>query len=240
MPPVPATPQGTAPSIRSEARIAITIPAFQAGPSVADVVARSRRVLPDVLVVDDGSEDGTGGAAREAGAEVITFETNRGKGAALAAAFEHLARRGFEAVVTLDADGQHLPEQVPVLVEAFRGGADLVLGTRDHLFDQMYWVRRLSNTLSSAAISFAAGQRLHDIQTGFRIYSRRLIESVPLVEPRFEAESAIVVRAARRGFTVAAVPVDMGNPDGRLTSHYRPLVDSLRIARAVIRARFDP
>jgi len=117
--------------------------------------------------------------------------------------------------------------------------ADLVLGTRDHLYEQMSSVRRTSNRLSSRAISWAAGQPLTDIQTGFRIYSKRLIESVGFPEPRFQAESAVVVRAARRGFRILSVPVQLGFADGRTTSHYRPLVDSLRIAVAVTRARFD-
>jgi hypothetical protein len=140
-------------------------------------------------------------------------------------------------VVTLDADGQHLPSEIPVLLHEFRKGADLVLGTRDHLFSQMSRGRSTSNRLSSIAISFAAGTRLPDIQTGFRVYSRHLFDSVPFLGSRFEAESAVVVRAARRGLRIRSVQVRMGAPDGRTTSHYRPLIDSLRIAAAVTRAR---
>jgi len=141
-------------------------------------------------------------------------------------------------VVTLDADGQHLPEEIPKLLAAAAQG-DLVLGVRDHLFGEMSAIRRLSNRLSSKVISFAAGQYLSDIQTGFRLYSKRLIDAVGFPEARFEAESAVVVRAARRGFTVVTVPVRLGFTDGRTTSHYRPLVDSFRIAGAVARARLE-
>ena len=88
-----------------------------------------------------------------------------------------------------------------------------------------------------ASSPFAAGVRLADIQTGFRIYSRCLLEATGFPEDRFEAESAVVVRAARRGFRIATVPVELGFADGRSTSHYRPVIDSLRIAEAVIRAR---
>jgi len=218
-------------------RVAAAIPAYQAAPSVGAVVAGVLRLLPEVLVVDDGSTDGTAAAARAAGARVVSLPENRGKGAALAAAFRDLFGRGFTAVVTLDADGQHLPEEIPKLLAAAAGGADLVLGVRDHLFAQMSGLRRASNRVSSAAISFVAGQRLRDIQTGFRVYSRRLVEAVGFPESRFEAESAVVVRAARRGFRVVTVPVRLGFADGRTTSHYRPLLDSWRIARAVLRAR---
>jgi glycosyltransferase involved in cell wall biosynthesis len=219
-------------------RIAAVIPAYQAAPSVGAVVAGMLRLLPDVLVIDDGSTDGTADAARQAGARVISLPCNQGKGRALAAAFDDLFGRGCTAVVTLDADGQHLPEEVPKLL-ALAGEADLVLGIRDHLFAGMSSVRRAANRISSSAISFAAGRRLSDVQTGFRLYRRELIAAVGFPEARFEAESAVVVRAARRGFRIASVPIHLGFADGRTTSHYRPMVDSLRIAGAVLRARWQ-
>jgi hypothetical protein len=99
-------------------------------------------------------------------------------------------------------------------------------------------VRRFSNRLSSRAISLAAGRPISDVQTGFRLYTRALIERTGFPEPRFEAESAVVVRAVRLGLRVATTPVRLGHADGRATSHYRPIADSLRIASAVTRARF--
>ena len=222
----------------ADTRVAAAIPAFNAAPSLGEVVRGTRAVVPDVLVVDDGSADSTAEVARAAGARVLVQPENRGKGAALALAFRTLFADGCGGVVTLDADGQHLPEEIPKLLAAAGGGADLVLGVRDHLFGEMSPLRRAGNRLSSRAISFAAGQPLCDIQTGFRYYSRRLIEAVGFPEGRFEAESAVVVRAARCGFRVECVPVRLGFADGRTSSHYRPLLDSLRIAGAVTRARF--
>ena len=219
-------------------RVAAAIPAYDAAHSVGSVVARTRAVIEDVLVIDDGSIDGTAVAARAAGAEVYVFPENRGKGAALRAAFGILFSRGFAAVVTIDADGQHLPEETPRLLAA-APGADLVLGTRDHLFAEMGAVRRLSNRLSSRAISWAAGQAISDVQTGFRLYTRQVIDRTGFPEPGFEAESAVLVRAVRLGLRVTTTPVRLGHADGRGTSHYRPVLDSLRIAAGVLRARFS-
>ena len=220
-------------------RVAAVIPAYQAEPSVGDVVRRTLEHISTVLAIDDGSTDGTAEVARQAGAEVISQGHNQGKGRALWTAFQRLFGQGFDAVVTLDADGQHLPEEIPKLYAGAETGLDLVLGTRSHLFGEMSKLRKTSNRLSSRAISILAGEPLDDIQTGFRLYRRRLVEGTGFPEARFEAESAVIVRAVRRGFRVDAVPVELGFADGRTTSHFRPLIDSVRIALAVIRARCE-
>ena len=220
-------------------RVAAVIPAFQAEPWIGQVASLTLEIVPHVLVVSDGSVDGTADRARETGSEVMVLPFNQGKGAALRHAFGSLFRRGFEAAVTLDADGQHVPGDIPKLIDAWLHGADLVLGSRDHAFADMCRLRRMSNRISSRLISIAAGRRVADVQTGFRIYSRNLIEATGFPESRFDAESAVVVRAARLGFRITAVPISLNYTDGRTTSHYRPFVDSVRIARSVMRARLE-
>jgi glycosyltransferase involved in cell wall biosynthesis len=221
------------------ARVAVAIPAFEAAWSVGSVVRRAVAMGVEVVVVDDGSRDSTGDAARACGVTVLTNDVNRGKGRALKVAFDHLFARGYDAVVTIDADGQHPPEEMSKLLTPWREGADLVLGTRAHLYAEMGRVRRASNGTSSWLISHVAGATLPDCQTGYRLYTRGLIEAIGFPEPRFEAESAVLVRAVRQGFRVVGVPVRLDEADGRATSHYRPIVDSLRIASAVTRARFE-
>lgn len=220
-------------------RYAVAIPALDAAQTIAAVIRRTLAMGAEVLVVDDGSRDGTGDVARACGVTVLTHPVNLGKGRALKTAFDHLFSRGLDAVVTIDADGQHPPEEMPKVLAPWRDGADLVLGTRDHLYAAMSRVRRASNGTSSWLISHVAGAELPDCQTGYRVYARRLIDTIGFPEPRFEAESAVLVRAVRAGFRVVGVPVRLDKADGRATSHYRPVVDSLRIAGAVARARFE-
>lgn len=220
--------------------VAVTIPAYQAARWVEPVITGVLAQRGAVLVIDDGSTDGTGDVARRAGAEVVRVPENRGKGHALRLAFKTLFDRGAEAVVTLDADGQHMPTEIPKLIDTWATSrAQLVLGTRDHLYAGMSPLRRFANTLSSRIISAVAGRTMLDIQTGFRLYSRELIDAVGFPEPRFEAESAVVVRTLRSGMAIATVPIELAVVDGRQSSHYRPLVDSGRIARAVASARFE-
>ncbi|MEO1085323.1 MAG: glycosyltransferase family 2 protein, partial [Acidobacteriota bacterium] len=220
--------------------VAVAIPAYQAARWIEPVITGVIAQRGAVLVIDDGSSDGTGDVAARAGAEVVRVPENRGKGHALRLAFKTLFGRGAEAVVTLDADGQHMPTEIPKLIDTWASSrAHLVLGTRDHLYAGMSTVRRFANTFSSRLISAVAGRTMLDIQTGFRLYSRELIDVVGFPEPRFEAESAVVVRTLRRGLEIATVPIELAVVDGRQSSHYRPLVDSGRIARAVAAARFE-
>src|ERR1700751_1829800 len=114
--------------------VAVVIPAYQAPATIRDVVAGVRRTVPDatVYVVDDGSTDGTGAAGRERGAVVLVHRHNHGKGAALRTGIERALADGAAVIVTLDADGQHPPEEIPRLVAPVRSGdAELVLGARD-------------------------------------------------------------------------------------------------------------
>ncbi len=219
--------------------IAVLIPALNAAGSIAAVVRESRAILGPVLVVDDGSFDGTGAAALDAGAAVIRHPVNRGKGAALKTGFAWAMENGFDGVITLDADGQHLPAEIAKIVEAEREtGADLVIGGRAHLFDQMLPRRRMANRFSAWTIAKASRTSVTDSQSGFRYYSARLIRTLELRSDGFDLESEVIVRAGLRGFQVVTTPIELGFVDGIATSHYKPLVDTLRIAWTVARARF--
>jgi glycosyltransferase involved in cell wall biosynthesis len=156
--------------------IVAVIPAYEEAPRVGAVVAGANAQLP-VLVVDDGSTDGTAAVAEAAGATVLRQRPNQGKGAALRAGFRWALDHDFEAALTLDADGQHDPAEIPALLAArARTGADLIIGRRD--FGRMPPIRQLSNRLGGLAFSWAVGRRIPDNQSGYRLVSRRLMEAM--------------------------------------------------------------
>jgi len=217
----------------------VIIPALNAERSIAAVVRDCRAMNDDVLVVDDGSADRTAEIAREAGARVASHSINRGKGAALKTGFAYALEHGFDVVVTLDADGQHLPREIPKFLAArAESGADLIIGGRAHLFGQMLPRRRLANRFSARCIAFASKTNVTDSQSGFRLYSVDLLRAARLRSDGFAMESEVIVRAGLGGFKIITIPIDLGFVDGQSTSHYKPLMDTIRIAWTVIRARY--
>ena len=224
-------------------RCAVIIPALNAERTLRQVVVDASAQLEPVVVIDDGSRDATGDVARAAGASVIRHEVNRGKGGALKTGFRWAMENGFDGVITLDADGQHLASEIPkFLRERERTDADprpdLIIGGRSHLFGEMLPRRRTANRFSAACIAWASGVPITDSQSGFRFYSGNLIRSLELRTNGFDMESEVIVRAGRRGLAIVTIPIDLGFVDGLATSHYKPLKDTLRIAWTVTRARF--
>ncbi|MHB0972526.1 MAG: glycosyltransferase family 2 protein [Thermoanaerobaculia bacterium] len=217
-------------------RIAILIPALDAASSVGNVVEESLRYMPDVIVVNDGSTDRTSEVAREAGAVVLDHPKNLGKGGALKTGFRYALEHGFDAVISIDADGQHLPAEIPRFVAAWKEtGADLIIGSRSHLFAQMLARRRMANQFSAAAISTASSLPISDSQSGFRLYSARLLKNVTINADGFDAESEVIVLAGKCGLRVVQIPIELGFVNGITTSHYRPVADTVKIAWTVFR-----
>jgi glycosyltransferase involved in cell wall biosynthesis len=217
--------------------LAVLIPAYNCAATIAEVVAGARRFVDCVLVVDDGSADATAERAVAAGAEVLRQRGNTGKGAALRAGMEWLAARGVERVVTMDGDGQHLPDQIPVLLEASAGAPHaLVVGARQVAAAQVQPIRRFGNRFANRWVEIASGLALPDTQSGFRVYPMPETLALGAATGHFAFETEVLIRAARGGILVCSVPVQAYYPPpAERVSHFRPFVDTVRIIRIVLR-----
>jgi len=209
----------------------VVIPAFQAAATIGDIVARTRAAIPeaDIIVVDDGSDDGTGEEGRGRGATLLTHPRNRGKGAALRAGVARACVDESSIIVTIDADGQHAPEDIPRLLRPIADGdADFVLGARKR-DGVMPLSRRFTNWLSATLASRIGGQPVRDAQTGFRAFTRAVAEGVQPAGNRYEYEANFLLDALRAGFRV--VSIDVPTIYGA-RSHFRSWGDTWRMARA--------
>ena len=218
--------------------IVALIPAYDEGPRVGAVVEAATRCLP-VLVVDDGSRDDTVARAEAAGATVVRQVPNAGKGAALRMGFRIAMEAGCEAVVTLDADGQHDATEIPAFLAAFEADRPgLVVGRRD--FAAMPPVRRLSNLLGGVALSIAIGRWIPDNQSGYRLVGRPLMRALlDSAEDGFEFEIEMIARCIALGLPISWIPIRTiyaGEPSHiRPWRHLREFVRAIRAARRIVR-----
>jgi glycosyltransferase involved in cell wall biosynthesis len=214
--------------------VAALIPAYLEEKHIADVVRRTLRQLPNVLVVDDGSADQTAEQARSAGADVIVHEQNRGKGESIKTGFRYWLDHGSTYVVILDGDGQHLPEEIErFLAAASSGIGELLIGTRMNDVGEMPLVRRTVNRYMSRKISRACGQEIPDTQCGFRMVHRSIIPNLLGGTERFDYETEMLILASRAGCRIASVPISTVYSDEVSSIH--PIRDTVRFFKLMRR-----
>ena len=214
----------------------ILIPSFNAEKTLAAVAAECLAVGVPVVVVDDGSTDGTGRVAASLPVVVLRHEKNMGKGRALRTGFAWALEQGFEAVITLDADGQHDVSAVSRLYESARdNGIDLLIASRHTQFEKMAGLRASWNRFGVWCMRKRTGFEITDSQSGFRYYSAGLLRSVTLLADGYDLEMEVLMKAWRKGFRVASLPVAARVADGRSTSHFRPVRDTWNICKIFLR-----
>lgn len=216
---------------------AAVIPAYNERATIRAVVERTRRQIAHVIVVDDGSSDGTACALEGLDVSVLRNQRNAGKARSLAIGVEEALRRGADAVVTLDGDGQHPPEEIPRLLAAhLLEPRAIVIGTRLHEARNIPRARYLANRFANFWIGWAAGQRIEDSQSGFRLYPapawRELRPRCRHIEG-FVFESEILIEAGRRGVPLLGVAIPAIYPTRGRRSHFRPVADIAHIVRMV-------
>jgi len=218
-------------------RAAAVIPAFNEARSIATVVAGIGPSVDRVIVVDDGSTDGTAERARAAGADVVVHEENRGKGHAVRTGLARVFDGDFTHVLLLDGDMQHLPEEAAsLLAEAERSGADVVLGQRRFERDRMPASRYHANRVGSRVLSWFVGIPVRDTQCGFRVFHVDALRPLRLTATGYEIETEMLVKVRRRGGRVATVPVTAVYAGQ--TSKLRPVPDTTRTCFLAVYYRF--
>jgi glycosyltransferase involved in cell wall biosynthesis len=216
----------------------VIMPAYNEAGTVADLARRILALGVDrLIVVDDGSTDGTGEQLAGLGLDLLTNARNLGKGGSLLRGLRHAFSGGYERLITIDADGQHDPDDIPRLCAAAAAHPDMiVIAARTEGRANAPWLRRFANGFADFWISWACGQAIADTQSGFRLYPVEAIRRVA-TQPRpgagFAFESELLIDAARLGWRSTVVPIRTRyNPGGR-KSHYRPLQDTWGIVRMV-------
>jgi glycosyltransferase involved in cell wall biosynthesis len=186
----------------------VVVPAYHEGGRIGAVVRGIKQWIVDVIVVDDGSSDGTAAEAEAAGADVVRHERNKGKWAALETGFQKARASGYAYVITMDGDGQHDPADIPAFVSAHREtGLPVLVGSRMEDVKAMPLLRLLTNRFMSWLLSREMGQRVPDTQCGYRFYRIDVIAGVQVESGGFAAESEILMDLSHRGVTIGSVPV---------------------------------
>lgn len=217
---------------RSTLRICGVIPAYNNEKTVGKVIKGALRQLEHVVVVDDGSTDRTSQVSGECGARVLRIGKNRGKGNALRVAFRYALSKGFDAVITLDADLQHDPIEIPKFIAYYsthRPG--IVIGDRLEDKQNIPRSRYGPNRIGTYTFSWLLGQTIRDSQCGFRLYDREVMKQIPILNNGFEAEADLLLRAGKRGYRIGFVPIStIYFENHRNRSYYRPVKDTFRIS----------
>lgn len=189
----------------------IIVPAYNAAATLPELLQRLQKVSANenILVVNDGSADTTTQHALYYGVQLLEHVKNKGKGAALQTGFDYAIKNNFDAVITIDADLQHQPEDIPRFLQLHSlQGYDIIIGSRLHNKKGMPLHRILSNTITTALVKVRTGVDIADSQSGFRFIKKNVLEKVHLQSAGFEAETEFLIKAASCGFSFGAVPID--------------------------------
>lgn len=211
----------------------VIIPTYNEAQNIGELIAKVKSQNFTVVVIDDGSTDDTGQIARQSGAIVLRNEQNQGKGASLIRGFKYALDNNFDAVLTMDGDGQHLPEDIPYFIRlAAYSDSGIFIGNRMHKTGDMPLIRILTNRFMSWVISSVAKQKIPDTQCGFRLIKKEVIERVKLITLKYETESEILIKASLLGFRIESVPIKAVYMNEK--SRINPLIDTLRFIKFII------
>lgn len=193
----------------SQSKILVAMPAYNEEKYIGSLVTKAREYADEVLIVDDGSTDGTPEVARLAGATVIQHKENKGYGAAVQSILAEAKRIAPDILVLLDADSQHNPGEIPRLVEPISQGFDLVIGSRKLLRDNIPLYRRIGQGVISYFCYILSGEKLSDSESGFRVFSRKAVGMLELREDGMSVSAETIAKAAEKGLKITEIPISI-------------------------------
>lgn len=214
--------------------LAAVIPAYNEARTIADIAYRTRQFIKHVIIINDGSTDNTEHVLKDLPVTLLNNSDNLGKGKSLARGVAHALEHGATTVITLDGDGQHQPEDIPRLVaEAASNPGKIIIAARLQSRDKAPPLRRFANGFADFWISWAAGHRIRDSQSGFRLYPAEVFRQCATRSDNFVYESEILIDAAHKGISSKSTAIDTVYLSNSRPSHYRPAADTWAIVRMV-------
>jgi glycosyltransferase involved in cell wall biosynthesis len=220
-------------------KICILIPAYNAEQTLGSVLEKIRSLGMDMVVVNDGSADETKRVALEYGALLLEHPSNLGKGAALRTGFNYILEKGYQVIITLDADGQHDPSEIPSLLGIFqRVKPDILIASRAREFSRMTFLRRFWNRLAAKAVARFCHSDITDSQSGFRLIRTEILREIPLLTSGYETELELLIKACKKDFNVLSVPTTPPKVDGTGFSHFKPVADTWGECKLFLRILF--
>ncbi|MCM8791768.1 MAG: glycosyltransferase family 2 protein [Candidatus Omnitrophica bacterium] len=221
--------------MKSKMNICVIVPTYNEAENIAHIIKKLKNYDLEVVVIDDGSYDDTSKIAEACGAKVIKNLKNEGKGAALKKGFDYVLKNNFDAVITMDGDGQHLPEDIPKFIKrAEESNASIFIGNRMYDLKNMPLTRKITNLAMSAFISFIVKQYIPDTQCGFRLIKKEILERFKFTTQRYETESEILIKTAKAKYRIESLPINCVYRKYK-KSQINPLMDTLRFIWFIIR-----
>ena len=214
------------------------MPCFNEEEHIRDLVKDIKKIIKDVVVVDDGSTDSTSQKALDGGATVIKHVSNQGKGAALRTGFSYIERKRFSALITMDADRQHDYTELSKFIDEFKkDSADIVVGSRMNDVKSMPFIRLYTNKITSFFTSLFLSCKISDTQSGYRLIKTEVLRNINLLTNNFEIESEVLIKAGRKGFRIKEIPIRtvyLSNAKSKI----KPLRDTLKFIRLILSSTF--
>ncbi|MDR1602781.1 MAG: glycosyltransferase [Tannerella sp.] len=220
--------------LMKQAGVCTVIPTYNNNAFLSGVLDAVLQYAPSVIVVNDGSTDGTEETLNRYRQQIkiVSYSPNRGKGHALRRGFDEAEKSGYSYALTMDSDGQHDARDIPKFVEALRRHPDsMIIGSRNLRQENMPAANTFANRFSNFWFTMQTGIRLPDTQTGFRLYPLKQMKGMRTFSSRYEAELELLIRSAWRNIPLHPIPVRVRYlPEGERVTHFRPGIDFLRIS----------